>query len=127
MNAARSPTEDRGGEAVIYLLLTYAGIALGFAILLSAALWAIEIVFGRRIGVYLSYATILTVASFAVWLVYDLLRPCEFVEVPPRHPCEWRFLYFILLGSLILLTIPSLVLSTMRLRKWSDTRRKTLA
>jgi H+/Cl- antiporter ClcA len=111
---------------VIYLLLTYAGIALGFALLLSASLWTVEIVFGRRIGVYLSYATILIVASFAAWVAYDFLRPCESVEVTPRHSCEWSVLYFLLLGSLVLLTIPSLVLSTIRLRKWSHVRRKTL-
>src|SRR4030095_15660360 len=104
--------KTEGGEGVIYLSLTYAAIALGFAVLLGAALWTVEIVFGRRIGVYLSYATILIVASFAAWLVYDLLRPCELVEVPPRHSCEWSVLYFLLLASLVVLTIPSLVLST---------------
>jgi H+/Cl- antiporter ClcA len=112
-----------GGKGVIYLLLTYAGLALALAALLGATCWAVEIVFGRRIGVHLSYATILIVASFAAWLVYDLSRPCEFAEVPPRHPCEWSVLYFLLLASLVLLTIPSLVLSTTMLKKWSEPRK----
>jgi H+/Cl- antiporter ClcA len=112
---------------VIYLLLTYAGLALALAALLGATFWAVEIMFGRRIGVYLSYATILIVASFAAWLVYDLSRPCEFVEERPRHSCEWSVLYFLLLASLVLLTIPLLVLSTTMLKKWSDPRRKRLA
>ena len=109
---------------MIYLWLTYAGIELGLATLLSAALWTVEIVFDRRIGVYLSYATMLIVASFAASLVYELLRPCDFDEVPPRHSCEWSVLYFLLLVSLVLLTMPSLGLSTIMLKKWSNTRRK---
>jgi hypothetical protein len=36
-------------------------------------------------------------------------------------------LYFLLLASLVLLTIPLLVLSTTMLKKWSDPRRKRLA
>lgn len=109
---------------MIYLFLTYAGIALGFAAALSAALWTVEILFGRRIGVYLSYAAILIVTCFAAWLVFDLSRPCEFVDVSPRHSCEWPMLYLLLLASLVLLTIPSLVLCAAMLRKWSDIRMK---
>jgi prolipoprotein diacylglyceryltransferase len=111
-----------------YALLVYVGIALALAAILSIASWATEIVLGRRMGVFLSYAGILIVAVIAARLLYMLLKPCELIEIelPTRHECEWSPLYVLLLGCLLMLTLPSLVFSTTTLSKWSDARVKRL-
>ena len=55
---------------MIATLLMYASMAFGLTVLLVTLLWCVEIVLGRRMGVFLGYATIVLVASFVAYAVY---------------------------------------------------------
>jgi len=112
---------------VIYALLMYASMAFGLAVLLSTLLWGVEIVLRRQIGVFLSCATIVLVASFVVYAIYAELKLCKFVEEPPFPQCEWSGPVLLLLVFSALKIIPFLVISTVMLKQWSDSRRKRLA
>jgi hypothetical protein len=109
---------------VIYALLTYASIAFGLTVLLIALLWGVEIVLGRQIGVFLSWAAVVLVASSVAYAVYAELKLCKFVEEPPFPQCEWSAPMLLLLVLSALKIIPFLVVSTMVLKQWSDSRRK---
>ena len=106
-------------------MIMCAGTALGLAILLSVSSWAVEWLLGHRIGVFLSYAMIAAVISLIGFRLFELLTPCDFSD--PMRLCEGSPVYPLLLASLVLVTVPSLVLSTMVLKKWSDARAKRLA
>jgi hypothetical protein len=97
--------------------LIFVGYALGLAVIPSFVLWVLEFVFGRRVGVYLSYATTLLITSLIVLQVYFQVSLCVFGN-PPFPQCEWFPVIIFLLGSLMLLTIPTLVISTMMLKKF---------
>jgi hypothetical protein len=109
---------------VINALLTYASIAFGLSVLLIALLWGVEIVLGRQIGVFLSWASVVLVASSVAYAVYAELKLCKFVEEPPFPQCEWSAPVLLLLVLSALKIIPFLVISTMVLKQWSDSRRK---
>jgi hypothetical protein len=109
---------------VIYALLMYASIAFGLTVLLIALLWCVEIVLGRQIGVFLGWATVVLVASFVGYAIYAELKLCNFVEEPPFPQCEWSAPMLQLLAFSALKIIPFLVISTMLLKQWSDSRRK---
>src|SRR6185436_4448111 len=71
----RRRAEDReGGEGVINTLLMYASIAFGLTVLLIALLWCVEIVLGRQIGVFLSWASVVLVALFVAYAIYAELK-----------------------------------------------------
>ena len=112
---------------MIYTLLMYASLAFGLTVLLSALLWGVEIVLGRQIGVFLSCATVVLVASFVAYAIYAELKLCNFVEEPPFPQCEWSAPVLLLLVFSALKIIPVLVISTVMLKQWSDSRRKRLA
>jgi hypothetical protein len=109
---------------VIITLLMYASIAFGLTVLLIALLWCVEIVLGRQIGVFLSWASVVLVASFAAYAIYAELRLCRFVEEPPFPQCEWSAPMLLLLVLSALKIIPFLVVSTIVLKQWSDSRTK---
>jgi len=112
---------------VIYTLLMYASIAFGLTVLLIALLWGVEIVLGRQIGVFLSCATVVLVALCVAYAVYAELKLCKFVEEPPFPQCEWHAPVLLLLVFSTLKIIPFLLISTVILKQWSDSRRKRLA
>ena len=112
---------------MIYALLMYASIAFGLTVLLCALLWGVEIVLGRQIGVFLSCATVVLVPSCVAYAVYAELKLCKFVEEPPFPQCEWHAPVLLLLVFSALKIIPFLVISTVMLKQWSDSRRKRLA
>jgi hypothetical protein len=112
---------------VIYTLLMYASIAFGLTVLLCALLWGVEIVLGRQIGFFLSCAAVVLVALCAAYSVYAELKLCKFVEEPPFPQCEWHAPVLLLLVFSALKIIPFLVISTVMLKQWSDSRRKRLA
>jgi hypothetical protein len=107
---------------VIYALLMYASMAFGLTVLLIALLWGVEIVFGRQIGVFLSWATIVLVASSVAYAVYAELKLCKFVEEPPFPQCEWSAPMLLLLVLATLKIIPFFVISTVILKQWSHSR-----
>jgi hypothetical protein len=109
---------------VINAQLMYAGIASALTVLLVTLLWYLEIVLGRRIGVFLSCATVVLVASFVAYAIYAELKLCQFVEEPPFPQCERSAPMLLLLAFSALKIIPFLVISTMVLKQWSDSRRK---
>ena len=109
---------------MIYALLTYASIAFGLTVLLIALLWCVEIVLGRHIGVFLSWAALVLAASFVAYAIYAELKLCKFVEEPPFPQCEWSAPMLLLLTFSALKIIPFFVISTVILKQWSDSRRK---
>ena len=109
---------------MINTLLMYASIAFGLTVLLVTLLWCVEIVLGRRMGVFLGYATIVLVASFVAYAIYAELKLCKFVDEPPFPQCEWSAPTLLLLVLSALKIIPFLVISTIVLKQWSDSRRK---
>jgi hypothetical protein len=108
---------------VINTLLMYASIAFGLTVLLVTLLWCVENVLGRRIGVFLGYATVVLVALFVAYAIYAELKLCKFVEEPPFPQCEWYAPMLLLLAFSALKIIPFLVISTIVLKQWSDSRR----
>jgi hypothetical protein len=112
---------------VTSLLLMFVGVALGLALLLSMCFWACEKMFGRRVGVYLGYSTVLAVAAMAAYSAYAELTLCTFGAAAPFPECEWSSLLVIFTGCLMLVTVPSLILSMLMLKKWSDTRHERVA
>jgi hypothetical protein len=102
----------------------YASMAFGLTVLLIALLWCVEIVFGRQIGVFLSWATIVLVASSVAYAIYAELKLCKFVDEPPFPQCEWSAPILLLLVLAALKIIPFFVISTLILKQWSDSRRK---
>jgi hypothetical protein len=109
---------------VINTLPMYASIAFGLTVLLIALLWCVEIVLGRQVGVFLGYATVVLVASFVAYAIYAELKLCKFVEEPPFPQCEWSAPMLLLLVLSALKIMPFLVISTIVLKQWSDSRRK---
>jgi len=102
--------------------------ALGLAAFVSACWWVLEMLVGKRIGFYLSCATVVLVASTLGFLFYADLKHCAFAEPPAPFPqCEWSGVFLTVLTCVALSAIPFLVVSTIVLKKWSDTRRKRLA
>ena len=104
------------------VILTFGATALGLAALLSAIVWGVELVLGRRIGLYLSYAMLLFVVLFTAYGAYGDLKFCALAERPTLQDCEWSVLLRLFFFCLTLLTIPSLVLSAIILKKWTNTR-----
>jgi len=112
---------------VTSLLLMFVGVALGLALLLSVCFWACERMFGRRVGVYLGYATVLVVVALAAYSTYAELTLCRFGAAVPFPECEWSPLLLIFMACLMVVTVPSLLLSTRTLKKCSDTRHERVA
>jgi hypothetical protein len=106
---------------------TLVGIPLGVAVTLTVLMWTVEAFFGRRVGVYLGCATILVVGPLTAYLAYAELMLCHIGESPPFPQCEWHPFVDIFIGCLALLTVPTLVVSTIVLKKWSDARNKRVA
>jgi hypothetical protein len=106
------------------LYLWFAGVALTLAAIVSMTSWTVELLFRRRIGVYLSYASIAIIASCAAYLTYSVMTTrCALPE--SMRGCEW-WGENILIASVTFLTIPTLLLSTAMMKKWSDSRNKCI-
>src|SRR5882757_7422255 len=103
----------------------YAVIAVGLAAALSLLSWAIEILLRRRIGVYLAYGLILIITALTAWTCYRAYSGCS--REMTLANCEWNPLIYLFSLNLMLLTIPLLSFSTIRLKKWSDTRKQRSA
>jgi NhaP-type Na+/H+ and K+/H+ antiporter len=93
------------------------------ALVLGALCWLVELLVGRRIGSYAGY-----VAMFAVALVILRFAYIDFIEcsgVFGPSLCElhgWHIMIRSFYASLALITIPLLILSEIKLRRWSLNR-----
>jgi hypothetical protein len=104
------------------------GFALVLALIVAGISWTVEAALRRRIGVYLGY-----VVMFAVAFLMARFAQSEIIECglfggkcselsSPNCDCEFSPLFQLLIVFLTFVTMPLLLVSQMKLKKWS--RRK---
>jgi L-cystine uptake protein TcyP (sodium:dicarboxylate symporter family) len=109
---------------VLFLFVAISGLAgLMVAGVLVAIQWTLERAFRHRVGVYFGYAELLTALGVITLILYKADEVCgrgsrscidggEFLAV----------IAFGLVGSLGLIVMPLVLVSTLRLSKWSANR-----
>jgi hypothetical protein len=109
---------------VIGAVTIYASLAVGIAAVIGLLSWTTEVLFGRHIGVYVSYLSMAALAACAVFLVYADQTRCS--EGSRFQDCEWGGLVTLLVGVMALVAFPAIVVSTVLLKKWSQNKRPQL-
>lgn len=96
-------------------------LAISAAIVLGSVCWLLELVLGRGFGVYAGYAAILLVVFYIARIVYPDVMECSgaFGREVRLSPCEWAIVSRVLAVFLAVATVPMLVLSEIKLRRWS--------
>jgi hypothetical protein len=109
---------------VLCLLVATSGLAgLLLAGVLVVSQWAIEGIFRHRAGVYVGYAEVLIMLGLIAFILYKSDEVCGRGSRNCIDGGEMVALFaFALVVSLILIVIPLLVLSSVRLSKWSANR-----
>lgn len=87
------------------------------ALILGALCWIIELAVRRKIGFYAGF-----LAIFAVIYVIQHFAYLDFIEAHLGDPHGWRVADRIFYGALTVITIPLLILSEIKLRRWSRKR-----
>jgi ABC-type branched-subunit amino acid transport system permease subunit len=98
--------------------------AVAAAVAVSLISWAVEFLLRRHVGVYLAWGLILATTTFTALTCYNAYTRCR-NEITLSN-CEWNPLIYLMALNLMLLTIPLLVFSTIKLKKWSDIRKQRL-
>jgi hypothetical protein len=98
--------------------LTLAVIAASISIALC---WLIEMRVGHQIGVYAGYAVALVVVLMIAREIYASLE-CYGVSGPWCNPHDWLAYDCALAAALTLVTMPLLIVSETKLRRWSRNR-----
>jgi hypothetical protein len=95
------------------------------ALVLGALCWLVEFVARHKIGFYAGYVAVFLVAIVVLRFAYIDLKDCSSAFGSPSPWCDihgWytkdRLFYF----SLMLITIPLLIFSEIKLRRWSLNR-----
>ena len=93
--------------------------SIAIALILGALCWLIELVARHRIGFYAGF-----LAIFAVVYVIQHFAYFDFIEsyVGLGDPHGWRIMNRFFYLSLAFITIPLLILSEIKLRRWSLNR-----
>lgn len=97
-------------------------LAAAVAFVLGAACWLLELLAGRGIGVYLGYAAILAVILYTGRIIYGDVMECSGAFGRQIFLCEWSIVSRVLAFFLTVVTVPTLVLSEIKLRRWSRHR-----
>src|SRR6266481_1638134 len=101
------------------------GEALALAVIaasvLSALCWLIEMTVGRQIGVYAGYAAALAVVLMIVRSIYASLE-CYGASGSWCNPHDWLAYDRALAAALTLVSMPLLIVTEMKLRRWSRNR-----
>jgi len=107
----------------LYLIIYGVPFALSVAValLLCTFCWLLEWQIGRRTGVYAGYAAMLAVALEISYLSYLEITQCSgaFGWRVLFPQCEWSIVSKMLAGFLTIVAMPSLILSEIKLRRWS--------
>jgi len=114
-------------------LLIFVGMPLGFALalaLIGAALSSIvEAVLRRRIGVYLGYVMMAAIAFLIARFAQSELMECGLFGrrgcselSAPNCDCEFSLLFQLLIVFVTSVTMPLLLVSQIKLKKWSQSR-----
>ncbi len=99
-------------------VLTLAVIA---ASVLSALCWLIEMAVGRQIGVYAGYAAALVIVVMIAREIHASLE-CYVASGSWCNPHDWLAYDRALAAALTLVTMPLLIVSETKLRRWSRNR-----
>jgi hypothetical protein len=110
----------------VYLLVygIPSAMSVAAALLLSALCWLVEMLVRRRIGVYAGYAAIWAAILLTFRLLYGNVADCSGVfGWPFLFPqCEWSSVTWSLAVFLTIITVPLLVVSEVKLSRWSLNR-----
>ena len=110
-----------------HVILTYVGCAVGFTAILIAGFWIVELLFGHRVGFYLSGAVTVFLIAVCLWLSYVELTDCTFSKAPAFPRCEWSPAFLLVVWSTTVVVLPLLTIATVFLRRLSDNRTQRLA
>ncbi len=115
--------------------LAFVGLLLGFALALTlvvAALsWTVEAVLRHRIGFYLGYVVMVVLAFIIVGFAQSEIMECGLFKESPGgcelsspncYDCEFSLVFQLLSISFMFVTIPLLIVSQIKLKKWSQSR-----
>jgi hypothetical protein len=106
----------------IYVMLL--GFALLPTVVVAGICWLVEAVLGRRIGVGLGYVTIFAVLLMVARIAYVEIAECTSLfgatDMWPR--CEWSPLVRIFTIFVAIVSMPLLIVSEIKLSKWSKNR-----
>jgi hypothetical protein len=114
-------------------LLIFVGMPLGFVLalapIIAALSWPVEAVLRRRIGVYFGYVVMFAVAYLIARFAQSEIMECGFggncSELSsPNCDCGFSLLFKLLIIFLAFVTMPLLLVSQMKLKKWSQSRRE---
>jgi hypothetical protein len=109
---------------IVLFLVAISGLAgLMVAGVFVATQWALERVFRPRVGVYFGYAELLTAMAVIAFILYKSDEVCGRGSPNCTDGGEHvAVMAFALVGSLVLIVMPLVFLSTLRLSKWSANR-----
>ena len=99
-------------------------LSVAVALVLSSLCWVLEWQVGRRIGVFAGYAALLAVSLKILHLTYVEVVDCSGIfGWPVLFPqCEWSVVSKLLAAFLTIVAMPLLLLSEIKLRRWSLNR-----
>lgn len=110
----------------LYLMVYGVPFALSVAValVLCTLCWLLEWQVGRRIGVYAGYAAMFALSLKILHLTYLEITECSGVlGWPVLFPqCEWSIASKLLAAFLTIVAMPLLILSEIKLRRWSLNR-----
>ena len=110
----------------LYLMVYGMPLALAVAVALAAGslCWLLELLARRSVGVYLGYAAISIVIFYTARIIYGEIMECSGAfGRPVLFPqCEWSIVSRLLAVFLMMITTPLLILSEIKLRRWSLNR-----
>jgi hypothetical protein len=99
------------------------GLALALALIIAALSWAIEAVLRHRIGFYLGYGVMFVVAFIILIQASFEIKDCGLFKFGyVEGICELSPLLQLLSAGFILITMPLVLVSQMKLKKWSQSR-----
>jgi hypothetical protein len=113
---------------ILFLLVAISGLAgLMIAGVLVATQWALEKAFRHRVGVYFGYAELLAAMGVIAFILYKSDEVCGQGSLSCMDGGEHvAVMGFALVGSLVLIVMPLVLLSTLRLSQWSANRATVL-
>jgi hypothetical protein len=120
------PGAGRAGSMIVIFILLIPILALAglmIAGVLVVIQWALEGIFDHRVGVYFGYAELLTVLGVIAFILYKSDEVCGRGSSSCIDGGEiFAVFAFALVCSLVLIVMPLVLVSTLRLSKWSANR-----
>jgi hypothetical protein len=98
------------------------GFALTLALIIAALSWAVEAVVRHRIGFYFGFVVMFVVAFFILESARFEIMNCGLFKYYVEGVCESSALFQLLSLSFMFVSIPLLLFSQIKLKKWSQSR-----